>query len=224
MWYGSKHLPNISKRSQNKANRLNLRDRLYAFEVPRNRKLPAVKYQFQVPANWKFIVLKGYNDVNDTAYFYVYSSQYFLNFILAQNLKDLTYDLQTRTLTFSKYDSSATYTAFLKVLSQVFIRFSKPFFIKIRFKGKGYYMYKNARNTIAPQFGYAHRVYVYSFANSVRFLSKTKVLIFGLSKRDAFKAGYELYRTRPINIFTGRGVRFARQVVYRKTGKVGAYR
>ena len=85
-------------------------------------------------------------------------------------------------------------------------------------------MYKNERNTIAPQFGYAHRVYIYSFANSVKFLSKTKVFLFGLSPKDVFSTGYSLFRTRPINVFTGRGVRFARQVVYKKTGKIGAYR
>jgi len=91
-------------------------------------------------------------------------------------------------------------------------------------KGKGYYIYKNYRNTIAPQFGFAHRVYVYAQAASVKFLSKTKVLVFGLSKRDIMEVGHCLKAVRPINIFTGRGVRFARQVIYRKTGKVSSYR
>ena len=85
-------------------------------------------------------------------------------------------------------------------------------------------MYKNSRNTIAPQMGYAHRVYVYSSATSVKFLSKTKILLFGLSKKDVMSTGYNLLTVKPINIFTGRGVRFARQVIYKKTGKVGAYR
>lgn len=85
-------------------------------------------------------------------------------------------------------------------------------------------MYKNKRNTIAPQFGFAHRVYVYSFLNTVKFLSKTKILLFGFSKIDVLQAGNNLCKVKPMNIFTGRGVRFARQVVYKKTGKVGAYR
>jgi len=96
--------------------------------------------------------------------------------------------------------------------------------LKIKFKGKGYYMYKNKRNTIAPQFGFAHRVYVYAFNNTVKFLSKTKILIFGLSKIDVNQTGHNLCNVKPINIFTGRGVRFARQVIYKKTGKIGAYR
>ena len=85
-------------------------------------------------------------------------------------------------------------------------------------------MYKNSRQTIAPQFGYAHRVYVYAQANSVKFLSKTKILLFGLSRTEITKTAYNLVSTKPVNIFTGRGVRFARQIVYRKVGKVSSYR
>ena len=85
-------------------------------------------------------------------------------------------------------------------------------------------MYKTLRNTIAPQFGYAHRVYVYAPSISVKFLSKTKIILFGLSKKDIFSGGYNLFNVKPMNIFTGRGVRFARQVVYKKTGKVSSYR
>ena len=119
---------------------------------------------------------------------------------------------------------SFTYFQYLTVITKLMSRFYKPTFLKIRFKGKGYYMYKTVRNTIAPQMGYAHRVYVYASATSVKFLSKTKILIFGLSKRDIVSVGYQLRQVRPMNMFTGRGVRFARQIVYKKTGKVSTYR
>lgn len=102
--------------------------------------------------------------------------------------------------------------------------FTSFFFIKLKFKGKGYYIYKNYRNTIAPQFGYYHRIYIYSFFNTVKFLSKTKLLIFGLTKGDVLLTAYTLKSKRTINIFTGRGVRFARQLIYKKTGKVSSYR
>ena len=102
--------------------------------------------------------------------------------------------------------------------------FTSFFFIKIKFRGKGYYIYKNKRNTIAPQFGYAHRIYIYSFFNYVKFLTKTKVLIFGFSKKDIITNAFNIKRQRPINIFTGKGVRFAKQLIYKKTGKVSAYR
>ena len=155
---------------------------------------------------------------------YLFNSTYFINFACMNNLSSIAYDNQTRTLEFNYFSSSEVYRTYLNALTSLFRRFSLPYFLKIKFKGKGYYMYKSSRNTIAPQFGYAHRVYVYASATSVRFLSKTKVVLFGLSARDVLAASHGVKKTKPINIFTGRGVRFARQIIYRKTGKVSSYR
>ena len=113
---------------------------------------------------------------------------------------------------------------FLKTLMHLFTSFLKPFLIKLKFKGKGYYVFKGTRATITPQFGFAHRRYFYSISLRVRFLSKTKIILFGFSKRDVFKSAYDFQTYKPINVFTGRGVRFAKQVLYRKTGKVSLYR
>jgi ribosomal protein L6P/L9E len=102
--------------------------------------------------------------------------------------------------------------------------FYSPQVLKLKFKGKGYYVYKNKRNTITPQFGYAHRLYLYSYFVSVKFLSKTSILLFGFIKADLLKIGHGLKQMRPINIFTGRGVRFSKQIIYKKQGKVSSYR
>lgn len=130
----------------------------------------------------------------------------------------------TNTLFFTQRFYDPLYNSYLKALQYTFNSATSIFFTKMKFKGKGYYVYKNARNTIAPQFGYAHRIYVYAFNVSVKFLSKTSVLLYGLSKKDVLTVGYTFRSKRPINIFTGRGVRFSRQVVYKKTGKVSSYR
>lgn len=224
MWYGSSTPPKVDKRFQNYANRLNWKDRRHSFTLKRPSKHPSVCYNFQIPKNWEFVILRKNKNVSQQPIFYMYNGVYFVNFVLFEGETRFNYDRQTSSVSLKKYDSSYTYFSFLKSLNDLISRFNKPFFLKLKFKGKGYYVYKNYRNTIAPQFGYAHRVYIYSFANSVRFLSKTKVFLFGLSKTDILKTGYGLFRTRPINVFTGRGVRFARQVVYKKTGKIGAYR
>jgi ribosomal protein L6P/L9E len=72
--------------------------------------------------------------------------------------------------------------------------------------------------------GFYHRIYVYSFSILVKFLSKTKIFLFGLSKKDLFINGHQIRSIRPIKIFTGRGIRFSKQIIYRKTGKVSSYR
>ena len=109
-------------------------------------------------------------------------------------------------------------------MNRLFYALSSVIFNKIKFKGKGYYIYKNIRNTVTPQFGHSHRIYFYAYNVSVKFLSKTKVLVYGLSNADVLGVSHKIKRSRPINIFTGRGVRFAKQVIYKKTGKVSSYR
>ena len=58
----------------------------------------------------------------------------------------------------------------------------------------------------------------------VKFLSKTTIFLFGLSKKDIFTVGHDFRAVRKINIFTGRGVRFSKQIIYKKVGKVSSYR
>ena len=111
-----------------------------------------------------------------------------------------------------------------KELNNVLYSFTSLIFLKLKFKGKGYYIYKNNRNTITPQFGYSHRIYIYSFFNIVKFLTKTKILVFGFAKKDILYTSNEIKSKRNINIFTNRGVRFSKQIIYKKTGKVSSYR
>ena len=120
--------------------------------------------------------------------------------------------------------ANSYYPTYIANYSSILNSFYKPVFKKIKFRGKGYYIYKNSRNTIAPQFGYSHRLYIYSYFNKVKFIGKTTVIVFGLIKHDVVKASLILKSKRSINIFTGRGVRFSRQIVYKKQGKVSSYR
>ncbi len=98
------------------------------------------------------------------------------------------------------------------------------FFRKIKFRGKGYYMYRNKRNTIVFRFGKSHRTYRYGFHTFLKVLSKTAIFF---SSRVVYDLNFFLltvFQVRPINLFTLRGIRFSRQLVYKKTGKISSYR
>lgn len=207
---------------KNHLHRLNLKDRQLGKPLKRHNPAPQTKSFLKVPLGWNFLVLRK-SSSNQTNV-YLYQNAYFLNFTIPPYTVNRMYDRQTSSFSLTHPHTSYCYEAYLRGLADLFSRFDQPALFKIRFKGKGYYMYKNRRNTIAPQFGYAHRVYVYAHATTVKFLSKTKILLFGLSKQDVVGAGHRLRAVKPINIFTGRGVRFARQVIYKKTGKVSSYR
>lgn len=177
---------------------------------------------FYIPSMWDVFFIKNRNDSSTTVM--LFSTIYRFTFCFNNSIAKLKYDINASAVvlwsTFSHNSSAKYLTRFREVL----FSFSRPIFKKVKFKGKGYYLYKNYRNTITPQFGYAHRIYFYSYFASVKFLSKTSVFIFGLVSQDICSAAYGIKVMRPINVFTGRGVRFARQTIYRKVGKVSSYR
>ena len=82
------------------------------------------------------------------------------------------------------------YTSILKYFWKMFV---KPYYVKLKFQGKGYYLYKNTRNTITPQFGYSHRFYIYSFFLCVKFITKTTLILFGTN--------YSTIKSTTTNIF-----------------------
>ena len=75
------------------------------------------------------------------------------------------------------------------------------------------------------RFGYSHLV---AMRIPSLFLSrkagKMRLIFFGTNRYDLRKFLSESIVWRPMNVYNGRGLRFARQLVFRKFGKVSAYR
>lgn len=152
------------------------------------------------------------------------SPTYFFKMPVPTQFSTIQFDPGASLVTTKFFFGAHSLRTYFTFMNRLFSTLSSVVFNKIKFKGKGYYIYKNIRNTVTPQFGHSHRIYFYAYSVAVKFLSKTKVLIFGLSNSDVLRISHQIKRSRPINIFTGRGVRFAKQVVYKKTGKVSSYR
>ena len=119
---------------------------------------------------------------------------------------------------------------FLKFTSNHFFLVNKYFsyilkvlfiflFIKIKFQGKGYYLYKNKRLSLGLQFNYSHKVNLYINYSHIKNFSKRSWIFFGTDYRSII-AFIKLFKSyRPINIFTLRGIRFTKQVIYKKIRK-----
>lgn len=212
-----------------KLKRLKLKKKYNHIKTKRDWVLPKIfdsshkwLFIFYIPSMWDVFFVKHSN--NNFVTVMLFSNFYSFKFYFNNTIAKLKYDKNASSIvlwsTFLHNSSAGYITRFREIL----FSFSRPVFKKVKFKGKGYYLYKNYRNTITPQFGYAHRIYFYSYFASVKFLSKTSVFIFGLVNRDIYTASNGIKVMRPINIFTGRGVRFARQIIYKKVGKVSSYR
>ncbi len=207
MLYSKKYITN--EKSKNKSNILKSNILKSNFVT--------IKYKIlriQTPSNWSCVIFK--NNLNNSYIIKIYSNTYFINFFIPDFKTFIFYDINLNILNIAGNKLTNTYIIFLKDLVNLITLFKIFFFKKIKFKGKGYYLYKNKRNVVAPQFGYSHRIYIYSYFNIVKFLTKTKLIIFGLHKSDVLLNSYDLKWKRPINIFTGRGVRFASTLIYKK--------
>lgn len=180
------------------------------------------RFMIAIPHNWRYVTLQ--NSSTKLNMVYIYSDTYYFYLSLPTTVYNLYIDNNTSVISFYSMYVSIYATLYWNFLSKTFSSFNKPFFNKVRFKGKGYYIFKNTRQTITPQFGHSHRLYLYAYYASVKFLSKTQIFIFGLLRTDIIKVSEGIKSMRPINIFTGRGVRFNRQIIYKKVGKVSSYR
>ncbi len=224
LWYGNNQLSNFKHVYKRRIRKFNVFTKTLAFNVLKHDSLSFTNVFIYIPSDWNLILLKPKQPLYINKLVYLFSSTYFFKISVLNLYLNWFYDTQTSTLSLSNLFIPNFYKLYFKQITDIFYSFSKTFFLKLKFKGKGYYIYKNYRNTITPQFGHSHRIYIYSFFTSVKFLTKTTVFLFGSSKKDMLTIGHSIRNAKFINIFTGRGVRFARQIIYKKTGKVSSYR
>lgn len=220
-WYGIKQ-KKLFKNFNNKKSIFKIRFKKSSFiKNPRTNYKLFLNFLY-VPSSWNFIIFKKKNTILN--YLYMYSESYFFILPFLNKFLLLKYDFQINCFIFNFFFKNNFYSLFWNYFKLIFYSFSKIFFCKLKFKGKGYYIYKNIRNTLALQFGYSHLLYLYGFFLNIKFLTKTSILLFGINLKDIAFLSHSFFQLKPINIFTGKGIRFSKQIVYKKTGKVSSYR
>jgi len=211
MWYGSTYNQNIKLNLKRKSVRLSNWQKQNNLQLKSRSSVYSYKFLFLIPSLWTLLVVTSKNKNQLKTILYVTSSTYFFKISLPFLNSKPVFNKQLKLLELNFYHFYHSLSFYLNFIKALFLTFSLPLFLKLKFKGKGYYIFKNSRNTITPQFGFSHRIYVYSFSVLVKFLSKTTIFLFGLSKKDLLKNGLQIKNIRPINIFTGRGIRFTKK-------------
>lgn len=224
LWHGFSIRKNLTQALRNTKFRHNLRVKNLALSLDLRINMNYQGMTFYVPSNWPAVLLKSTNNLTPYVVVYAHSPVYYFKFPIPTQHLGMNYDPQTQSVFFNRYMSNSYFLTYMNLFYILLFSFFRVFFNKLKIIGKGYYIYKNFRNTVTPTFGYAHRMYFYSFFVSVKFLSKKSVFIFGLSPKDIYLKSYEIRNSKSINVYTGRGVRFNRQIVYKKEGYVSAYR
>lgn len=221
MWYGSSKTSTFRTAYKNRLYRARKSLQKIKLNSPLSNNHGSKNHYIHLPTSWNLIVLR--NNLGSLKLLLT-NGVYFFKVVVPNKVTSLQFDLQTHSILLGDQYSGNFLQFYVLIFRHVLFQFTLPFFLKLKFKGKGYAIYKNRRNTVTSKLGHSHRIYIYSYFTTVKFLAKTSVIIFGLSKIDILGTGYRIRWARPMNLFTGRGVRFNRQIVYRKTGKISTHR
>jgi len=97
---------------------------------------------------------------------------------------------------------------------------------KITFSGKGYKLkrfYKTVKllkhNFINFYFNTSHINIIYFFNLLIKKLKKTKIIMYSVNKNLLFDVVNLVLKIKRLNVFTQKGLRLSRQLVYKKIGK-----
>jgi ribosomal protein L6P/L9E len=96
------------------------------------------------------------------------------------------------------------------------------YFKKLKFTGKGYKISKSAKKkNIKFLFNRAHFTILAYKKIIFKRIKKSKFLIKSTNKEKLLKISKLSKNVRPINLYTLRGIRFSRSIVYKKASKKG---
>lgn len=109
---------------------------------------------------------------------------------------------------------------FKKIIHKILINYIyclyKFFFKKIKFSGKGYYIYKDKFNTIGTQFNYSHKLNFYFSSYFIKNFNKRSWMFWSLNSNILIKNLKYFSKIRSTNIFTNKGIKFTKTVLYIK--------
>ena len=122
-------------------------------------------------------------------------------------------------------ESSLTFYTKLIKINYYWLTLSLLGFISVSFAGKGYRLNitSPSRGTTTFNFGHSHLYYVYFHQILPRKETKTRLIFFGLNNFILRESTSALLAAKPINIFTWRGLRYRRDSLRKKVGKVSLY-
>jgi ribosomal protein L6P/L9E len=104
------------------------------------------------------------------------------------------------------------------------VDFNKNHFNKIKFKGKGFRLrFKKKNKTLKFMFGHSH-INIFFLKNvKIKRLGKYKYLFKSKDVQKIKNIAMLICSVKPINLFTKRGIRKGRQVIFKRKGKKSSY-
>lgn len=161
---------------------------------------------------------------NNNLNIYLYNKLYFIYLNNLNNKNYYKYDNETNSLTIIKLLPNKNMFYMINFLNQFLKSLNIYFFFKIKFKGKGYRIRFYKKNKIVKfYFGKSHITFFFFKKLILKKISKYKFILKSPNQFNLKNTALKISRIKPINVYTLRGLRIARQKIFKRKGKKGSY-
>jgi len=170
--------------------------------------------------NIKFNILK--KSSFEYKYIIVFNNNTYIKYVLSDSTKIIYLkNINYLTLYLNFYLLNTHLILFLK---EPVKSITSYFFYKIKFSGKGFKIKKLIKNNSIKKlfvlyFNKSHLNILYFFSIKLLKLKKTKLVLCSVDNQRSKIIAKNIINIRKINPFTKKGLRLARQLVYKKIGK-----
>jgi ribosomal protein L6P/L9E len=136
----------------------------------------------------------------------------------------MQFDAETNTINYVSKEHSPLKNKSINTFNRILYSFENYFFEKIKFKGKGFRLkLKKSKKIIKFFFGHSH-INIIFLKNLV--LKKTNKYKFTIKSTNPILlkiVARKICGVKPVNVYTNRGIRTGRQIIFKRKGKKGSY-
>lgn len=169
-----------------------------------------------IPYNINYIVITKDNKL----YIYFYNNIYFFSLYLKNN--NLNINKSTNVIKVNDINKNKLNNLSVTELKRFLFSWESMFFNKIKFSGKGF-KFKKKECNLFLFFNRAHKCFFIGTNIILIRLSKNKVIVLKNNLNNIRHDSKLITSIRSNNIFTKRGLRLSRQIIYKKKGKTAAH-
>jgi len=177
-------------------------------------------YNLNIPITFNIIVIESKKNKNDLTII-LYNNLYSVN--LVNNKKNIRINLESYSIRMKfGYNFDNNYN--IKLFNNFIKTFESYFFLKIKFKGKGFKIKFNKKlKLIKFYFGRSHITFFKLKTLKLKKITKYKFLLKNLNFNKLKKKASEMTYIKPVNVYTLRGIRLSRQFIRKRKGKKSSY-
>lgn len=178
------------------------------------------KFSINIPLSFDIIIIENKINKNDLTII-LYNNLYSIT--LVNKKKKIKIDLESYAILMNKEINFNNNLNF-KQINKFLKTFEFYFFIKIKFKGKGFKIKFNKKiKLIKFYFGRSHITFFKLKKIKLKKITKYKFILKNLNLSKLKTNSIKITKIKPVNVYTLRGIRLSKQIIRKRKGKKSSY-